>query len=186
MAILQHNKKHKRKKAFSILEMMISLVVISFILLIFFNTIITSLKLSYQNLGRSLVREEATAFTLIIADDIGNADLISTCEKTSCHMLVEGEDIAWGVCDETGALIERDELQPTDFICKIDESDGSIIYTSDSKILLRSLEFEVSTPAADGIAQNVLVTVVATHQTENLNIGDIVRQVSVSTKNYEI
>lgn len=179
-------KRLKNKKGFSILEMLISLVVISFILLIFFNTIITSLRLSYQNIGRSLVREESTAVLNQITRDVRNADIVPSCSGLRCEILVDNTSVIWTICDDNDVPITRPDIQPTDYICKINDSTSQIVYSSDSKVLVNSIDFEFSTNTANGTAQNILVTIIATHQSTGLDIGEVIRQASISTRNYEL
>ena len=169
-----YRNKKRLKKAFSLVEMVISIGIVSIIIVIFFNSLLISLDVTVRNTARSNIREEITSIASLIQRDIRSADLVDipNCSGSSCEMIVEQDRITWYLCGTR--------------ICKEDGS-STIIFQSEEDIEFTSFTFEpgfVQNPT--DAKNNILVTLVADHANAALDISNIIRQVSVSTRNYEL
>ncbi|MCA9386654.1 hypothetical protein KC669_01325 [Candidatus Dojkabacteria bacterium] len=163
-----------KKEAFSLVEMVISIGIVSIIIVIFFNSLLISLSVTVKNTARSNMREEITSIASLIQRDVRQADLvdISNCSGDSCEIIVDQERVTWYLCGTS--------------ICKEDGS-STIIFQSESDIEFTTFTFEpgfVQDPTQ--AKNNILITLVADHTNNALEINNIIRQVSVSTRNYEL
>lgn len=167
----------KRKKAYSLVEIIISMAVIAVVLTILFNTILITLRISYRNFSRSLIREEISEIASSINRDVRNADELLFCGGNQCQLLIDGTIIDWNLCS-----------QDTSKICREESADGTSFtntYESPSFVLVSQFEFASGFVGSSNEAQNnILFTIVAAHENESLNISNVVRQQSVSTRNY--
>lgn len=176
MKHLQTRKKYK--KAYSLVEVIISMAVIAVILTILFNTILITLRISFKNYSRSVIREEITEVASSISRDVRNADLVLGCggipATNNCSVVLDGKIIQWYICDNK--------------ICKDESIDGVSfvnVYTSPNNFEVVQLDFSNGFSSDTNQAQtNILFTIVASHTNKNLNISNIIRQQSVSTRNY--
>lgn len=176
----------RKKKGFSLLEMTISLVIISFILLIFFNTIVTALDVSYKGIARSFVREEMTSILNLLLRDVRNSDEVSVCEGMTCEIIVGGRELVWGLCDEDNELLSpRSIRSENDIICKVDRNTSELIYKSDDKLKIEVFEFETAVSIGNFSTKTILITIVSSHVNERFNVNNMIRQSSISTRNYE-
>lgn len=174
MTNINRETKNIKRRAFSLVEMLVSLGIISVIIIIFFNTILIAIQVTVRNSARSSVREELTNITTLISRDIRRADRLDTaeCQDDSCTLTVSFETVVWGTCDTS--------------ICKTDEN-GTIIYRSDPDIIISTLLFEQAfVSGTTDIKNNIQVTVIGEHVNESLEISNIIRQISTSTRNYEL
>lgn len=165
--------KRKYKSGFSLIEMLVSLAVISIIILIFFNTLLISLTVTIRNNIRSNTREELASILSLISKDIKASTRIldESCIDNSCTVVVDGEVLRWYSCESQ--------------ICKDDGTD--IIYKSDSEIIINKLDFQTGfVDESSPLKNNIIVTIVGDHANESLDINNLVRQVSISTRNYEL
>lgn len=170
------NRKNKNKKAFSILELTVGLGVLSIIIIILFNAIIISLKVSVENSAKSQVREELTKTLSLLARDIRAIDEVTECPTTdgngisSCNFRSGNTSFSWVLCEENR-------------ICK-SENDQITYKTSES---VNITTFDIQEGFVDSVSQartNIVITIVGSYQGANIDIGSIVRQTSVSTRNY--
>lgn len=171
-----NNKKGNNKKAYSLLEVVVSLGIIAIIIVIFFNALFLSLQITFKNLGRSLIREEISTISSFILQDLRNADVVSVCEGNSCNLSRNGEIIEWSVCEENK-------------ICRniIIGEDQGVSYKTSNIFSLNSIQFEPGFVAnSSDLRNNILLTISAAHTNPNLNINNVVRQLSISTRNYEL
>ncbi len=162
----------KKKKAFSLIEMLVSLGVISIVMVIFFNALLISLTVTVRNSARSNIREEISTVASLITKDIRRVDRLNTddCLGESCTMVVQFEEITWYKCGDS--------------ICK--EQGGIVVYKTGEDVLINNFTFDQGfIDESTTLKNNVLVTIVASHTNEQLNINNVIRQVSTSTRNFE-
>jgi prepilin-type N-terminal cleavage/methylation domain-containing protein len=163
------------KKAFSLIEVLVGLGVISIVMVIFFNVLLISITITVRNTARSAVREEISTIASLITKDVRRADRLdtSTCMEDSCEIIVENSLIRWYLCNESQ-------------VCKEDRN-GDVIFESDPSLIVTNFVFEQGfVDSTSSIKNNVLVTIVGDHANESLEINNVVRQVSISTRNYEL
>lgn len=188
MMDLLHNKK-ELKKAYSFVEILISLGVISIIIVMLFNTVIVSFRVAAKISARSFVREEITSVVNAIARDIRNSDQILSCNGSSCTMVKGDLLISWESCNPIGQ-------SETSEICRREYPANSyppvvtdlVKETASSDILQVTIfTFEpISIGLTSDTQVNILITIVGSHQDPDLEINNIVRQTTISTRNYEI
>jgi type II secretory pathway pseudopilin PulG len=171
------NLKGRRKKAYSLVEVIVSLGVIGVVIVIFFNALVITLQISFRTIARSNVREEMSALTNQVIRDIRNADSITNCGTggSICELVIDGNIISWEICN-------------SDRICKtINGSERNVVYQSSSALKITRFTFEagyIDNPTA--IKNNILFTVIGSHRNESLKINNLIRQTAISTRNYEL
>lgn len=171
----------KKKRAYSLAEVIISLAIIGVILTILFNALIIAIQVTNKTLSRSIVREEIGEVTTLISRDVRNADIILNCGDSgstqSCDLVVNGERISWTQCGNA--------------VCRnvIDSVSGSSAQSFQTSPVLSVTTFSFERGVAtltDPRKGNILFTVVGNHSNERLNITNVVRQVTISTRNYTL
>lgn len=159
-------------KAFSILETLVSITTIGVILLMLNNVILDFVIISQKSLARSTVREEIATATTRMVTDIRNADTLGACSGASCQVFSATGSTTWQLCGTS--------------ICKLNNV-GAVVYTTSPILQVTSFNIAQGPVTNNNISQNnVLITIVGKHQNDNLNINNILRQVSVSTRNYSL
>ncbi len=175
------NKKFKTKKGYSLVEIIVSLAIIGIILTILFNTLITTLRISFKTFARSFTREELSQVTTFVARDIRNSDSLNDCGSIAgsenCRLYIDGEIVDWSLCLSTR-------------ICKSVSQDGITFtntYVSSPSVAISKVEFSSTFGVSDNpTRENILITIVGGHATQSLGISNIIRQQTVSTRNYEL
>lgn len=171
------NRLRALKKGYSLVELLVSLGIISIIITIFFNSLIISLEASVQTVARSNLREEIANLTNIIIRDIRNSDVLISCENSNeCRYINDGDFYSWSFCVDN----------PTQ-ICKINEASGDILFRTSDDLAVSNFNFETGFGdlSLDRTRNNIVLTIFAAHSNENLEINNLVRQVTISTRNYE-
>ncbi len=171
---VKHIELNKNKKAFSLVEMLVSLGIISIIMVIFFNAMLISLNVTVRNNIRSNIREELSTVASLITKDIRASDRLDSneCRDSSCTMIVAAEEVTWSKCG--------------DQICR-EDSGGVVTYRTDSDINITNFTFDQAfVDETTALKNNVIITIVGSHVNESLEINNLIRQVSTSTRNYEL
>ena len=169
----------KYKRAYSLAEVIISLAIIGVILTILFNALIIAIQVTNKSLSRSVVREEISEVTTLISRDIRNADIILGCGdlaiSQTCDMVLNGTQVSWSIC---GTSVCRNE---------IGTSGPTLTFQTSEVLNVTAFTFErgIST-LTDPRKGNILFTIVGSHNNARLNITNIVRQVTISTRNYSL
>lgn len=167
--------KLKNKKAFTLMEMTVSLGITAILIVIFFNALIISMRVSFKNVARSSIREELTTIVNEISNDIRNADSIVSCEGATCEIQQRETTVIWSACENR--------------VCKYENNNGNgnvLVFQSIGELSLQSLLFERGFVQNDNIVRtNILITAVGSHTNQSLNINNVFRQTSASTRNYE-
>lgn len=177
--MIHTNPKPKILKAFSLMEMVVTMGILAIVITMLSNVLINSILISQRTIARSFIREEVADVMDRIAYDIRNASSIQTCEGTlidaACEMVVR-ERITWKMCDFEG----DGQLQ----VCKQDAS-GNTLYASSPNLRITqfSIEpgFETQTSARQ---RNLLITIVGGHINANYAVNNVINQVAVSSRNY--
>ncbi|GAB4284868.1 MAG: hypothetical protein Kow0081_2310 [Candidatus Dojkabacteria bacterium] len=166
----------KKKKAFSLVEVTVSLAIIGIILLIFFNSIITAARVSIESISKSRVREEFTNVLALVSKDIRNADRLENCFSggTECIMVQNNDLVRWELCEES--------------VCRYENNNLSFRTSAKSRIETFTFErgYIPEASATNSTRTNVLVTIIGEYNSQQVDSGKIFRQLSVSTRNYEI
>jgi prepilin-type N-terminal cleavage/methylation domain-containing protein len=157
----------KKYKAYSLIEVLVTLGVIGILIVMLFNVILISLRSNTKIAARSFVREQISTLLSQISREIRNAESVSECSGLSCDYVLNGKDIIWTSC--------------TNAICKYEN--GQLSYQSSDTINVSSVTFD-SYPGTTG-NQIVLITATASHTNASLGINNVINQISTSTRNYE-
>ncbi|BCX13864.1 MAG: hypothetical protein KatS3mg085_396 [Candidatus Dojkabacteria bacterium] len=165
----------KTKKGYSLVEVVVSLAIIAIIITILFNTVLITIRISYKNFARSLIREELSEISTLISRDVRNADQILSCTGSACEMVRDGVIIRWTLCDSVS-------------VCRQESQDGINyvnLYQTLDFIIINLLNFENGFGVDENLAQrNIVFTMVAEHSNPDLSISNVIRQQSVSTRNF--
>ncbi len=171
----------KNKKAFSLLEVIVSLSIIAFCTIMMMEFMILSFKITAVGLGRSLVREELANVMNLVGRDFKNSDFAPSCnsEGTSCDFYIDGIQYRWYRC-QSDTKICKD---------KYDSSTNSFsnVYTISSNVNITYFKFEsgFSQTGSSG-SPNLILTISASHSNGTLGINNVIKQSSFSLRNYEL
>lgn len=157
----------KKYKAYSLVEVIVTLGIIGILIVMLFNVILLALRSNTIIAGRSYVREQTSSVLSQISREIRNADEVKNCAAGSCEFRLNGKDIKWESCGLS--------------ICRYENTQLSL-QTSDT-INMNSLVFDVYPGVNDNSV--VLVTITAGHSNPALNITSVINQISTTTRNYE-
>ncbi len=157
----------KKLKAYSLVEVVVTLGIIGILIVMLFNVILLALRSNTKIAGRSFVREQMSSVLSQISREVRNANNVSDCGDSSCEMIVAGKTIKWESCNTS--------------ICRY-ENGVLALQTSDT-IKVEDFTFD-SYPGTNN-NQIVVVTIIAGHANEVLEIDNLVNQISASTRNYE-
>ncbi len=175
-----NNRFKKTIKAFSLLEVMVSMAIIGIIMAMLSNILVNSIIISQKSIARSFVREEVSDILDRVAADVRDANTISSCTGTlqtaKCDMVLDAP-VSWQTCVNSVGGYD---------VCKKDAS-GNILFSSSPTLKLTSLIFDQGyDTGTNTIRKNILITIVADHQNTATGVKNILRQTSVSTRNYEL
>jgi prepilin-type N-terminal cleavage/methylation domain-containing protein len=177
------------KKGYSLIEIIISLAITGFAITVMFSFLILSLQISILSLSRSFVREEISNITGLIARDIRNADFVIACGTTtsqeSCQFVQNGQDFMWQKCDGNGLVNSNPALNTR--VCKytVEGNNKTNTFLSSQSVKINNFNFSQGyTDAASEAKTNIIILVNASHSNSNYNINNVVRQISVSTRNF--
>ncbi len=157
----------KKLKAYSLVEVVVTLGIIGILIIMLFNVILLALRSNTKIAGRSFVREQMSSVLSQISREVRNANNVSDCGDASCEMNVAGKTIRWEVCGSS--------------ICRY-ENDVLALETSDT---INIEEFTFDSYPGSNNNQIVVITIIAGHSNEALEIDNLVNQLSAATRNYE-
>lgn len=173
------NKRNYKKNlhAYSILELIVSLGIISFLVLSFFTVITNGLRISSQNIARNTIREEISNLLSMISRDIRSADFIdlTKCTNQTCEIQTSQKRISWEICE--------------DKICKYSYLNGikNLDQKSSETLSVSLFIFDVISPSTSSISKtSVYVSIAGSHVNPDRKVTNVFRQTNVSTRNYEI
>ncbi len=172
-------KRLKNKKAYSLLEVIVTLAITSIIIVMLTNILLLSLDISKKSFIRASIREEQSKILLKIEKDIKNSILIDSCsgenETALCEVTLD-KKYYWALCDD-GNLRS---------ICKkinLNTPNEQIVEKLPDYINVNYISFEQA-PSEDLSKKTIVVTLSFSYKDETYGINDLVRQVIVSTRNY--
>ena len=173
---------NKRSRAFSLLEMLVSLAILAVIIPLLSNLLVDTIRSSLLLSARSSTREELSSLVALVRSDIRNADEIVNCgeignpaSQLSCELIVEGNVVRWQACDSDPLVM-----------CKLDATNQELLNSS-ANFKLESVRFEPGFGDSSIATQrSIIVTVVGSHQNTDLDINNLVVQTTVSTRNYNL
>ncbi len=176
--------KFQKKKGFSLLEMLVSLGIISVMLVLLSNVLVISLKVSAKSSARGLVREEISELLATVRKDIRNADFVQSCSGSlssgtpTCTMFT-GTSVKWTVVPKTPTSTDP---SPGFAIVKQDAA-GNIISRSPDNLRVSEFSFEEGFSESEN-TKVILVTIIASHTNSGLNVSNLIQQTSITTRNY--
>jgi len=181
----------ERKNAYSLVEMLVTLIVVNIIIVMMANILVTSFKISILAQERSMAREELTNTVNLIRRDLRNASIIvelidSGGDDTSIYkgisLHTDLEYIKWVTCGDDNTQICR-------YIIGADGTSETPNYISTPK--LKITKFEITDMQDAGLSGNdrqatISLLITADHSREELNIKNLYRQVNISTRNFPL
>lgn len=179
------NKTGWKLSGYTLVELMVSMAIIGVLLVMLSNILIDSIYLSERLVARASTREEITNLTAQIVRDVRASSRVIDCVgqdlSARCQLVID-EIITWEACRLDGSDLSEDNFT----ICKKNSS-GQIIYSPSKNLRIRSIRFEEGVDSSNNSTRkNILITVIGDHSNTNLNITNVIRQLSVSTRNYSI
>lgn len=185
------------KKAFSLVEMLVTLAIFAILSVILLNSLLLNIKLSTKINIRAKVRSNINEVYTQIERDIRNADEvdINNCTGAYCRVKLNSVWYVWEINENTGSIL------------RTNESYNTINFKSSQNIYFNKLSFNVLNSAEESGEYkfaNVLVyfeaesnssvlgcEVPSNNSCENNSsaiqwVDDQVRQFSVSIRNYYI
>lgn len=171
-----HHHKKRIRGGYSLVEVVVSLGIMGVVMTMLFSVLILSLQITFKILARSVVREEISNISALVARDIRNADIITNCGAgVVCEVVLNGDKFQWTKCG--------------DRICKnqITASGQNTVYRSTENIRFSLVNFDIGfADATNKARQNILITLVGSHTNASFNVNNVIKQLSVSTRNYEL
>ncbi|MBN1915545.1 type II secretion system protein [Candidatus Dojkabacteria bacterium] len=166
------------KKAYSLLEIVVSLAIIAVMLVMLTNVMIISLSVAAKTAARANVREEISNILSNIKRDIRNSQVINHCVGENDEAVCEGVlamsgKFSWKLCDNEDG---------TKGVCKYDDN-GSIQERSPEYMTIDKLFFDIGFDKTLD-KRTILVTIVGSYRGGALNISNVVQQTAISTRNY--
>lgn len=170
----------KLKKAYSLVEIIVSLGIMGVVMTMLFSVLILSLQITFKILARSVVRENISNVTGLISRDIRNADILTNCgvgggSSSTCELVLDGNKYQWSKCGDN--------------ICKdqILASGNFTVFKSSDNVKFTTLGFDIGfADATNKSRANILLTLVGSHTNTSFNVNNVLKQTSVSTRNYEL
>jgi len=184
------NKRHKNlKKGYSLIEIIISLAIMGFAVTVMFSFLILSLQVSILSLSRSFVREELSNISGLIARDIRNADYIINCgtgsTPESCELIQNGTNYIWQKCDVNGVVNANSDLNTMACKFKFEGTVKTVVFISSKTLKIQNFDFSLGyTDSTSEAKTNIIILINASHTNSNYNIKNVIRQTSVSTRNF--
>lgn len=171
----------KRKKAYSLVEVLVSLAIMAIVITMLFNVLVVGLQSSIKVIGRSFVREELSNLTSLITRDLRNSDKIVNCGETatqsSCEFFKNNIRYRWSKC-----------VTDNEAVCKYDLTNIASpvkIYESSQNVNITIFDFSQGFGSTEtDETKSVLFTIVASHTNSYVNVNNVFKQASVSTRNY--
>ncbi len=175
--------RHYKRKGYSLLEMLITLLIVNIITLMLSNILVISLRTSLEIRERSASREELTTIINLMKRDARNSDSVNCLVNNSqCTFTKENEAIIWKICPVDGInhiCQEKVEIPPP----------NSVLFRSSSRLNITNLKF-VTLSQAQAERENtqdvISITITADHTNETLDIRNLYRQAVVATRNYTL
>jgi len=203
-------KKDKTKKAFSLIEMLVTMAIFALIIAMLLQSLLLNIKLTTQINLRSKFNTELDQLVSLIERDIRNADYFYPSDKpltpimgcgplikTDCTLSLDSNNFKWYLLSST-CIPPHTPPSPCGFVKrdKWPNSGGIPLndFTSSSYLDITMFEFYVNSgeqnEALEFSKANILVTIKAKPSIlsweTDYGIKEQVRQISVSTRNYEI
>jgi prepilin-type N-terminal cleavage/methylation domain-containing protein len=182
--ILKQIKKRleSRKKAFSLLEVLVTLVIVNIILLMVSQILVISLKLSIQAHERSKAREDLTTIVNMIRRDVRNANSVKQIDPANeLSINAQVQNITWKLCGDEATRICR-------HIFNTKTNLEEVTFQSNARLNISDISFiDQSSDAFGGDIHHqlsILFTIQAEHSVESYNIKNLYRQVLISTRNF--
>ncbi len=177
MGLLRINKNKKLVAGYSLVEVLVSLGMVGLLLTLLFNSLTASVLVAIKNNGRNAIREELDFITAQIIRDIRNADLVTACGATtspnSCEYISLSKKYRWELCGKK--------------VCKnLIDTATTNVYTSSTSLDVNLFSFVKGYSDNTQSRANVILTIVGSHIRTSLGVTNIVKQVSFSTRNYEL
>lgn len=189
--IIKSNKS-KNKKAFSLLELLVTIVIFGILVVMLVDVLILNLRVSRMISLRSRIRSELSEISLLIRRDLRNSSnvvagrcgniLAEFNDKPGCVFVVANKTFAWVLGDGLNGC-------PDKKICRLEEKAGvmelnyisSDLYT----INLDKTTFEIQeyTDSKDTLNAILLITLYIDIVDQELDIAPQIRQITVSTRN---
>jgi len=119
---------NKNLKTFTLLEVVVSIAIISTISLLLVQTLIFANKTIIENIIFSKAREDIDLLVSLISKDIKNAEKIVSCVNEECKFLHSSKVYKWSTCENNMS------------VCKFND-DNQIMYKTINLIKINSLDF---------------------------------------------
>ncbi len=202
----------QRKKAYSLIEMLVTLVITSIIMMGLISLLATILKISAMSHNRSKTREDLVNFSLEFEKDLRNASKVGICEGNEENFVCEIYTNAlyrWTSCPreepdfcKQGTVCDTKGVEVT--MCKyLIDNDGNTIgepllkfdntYNLEKFGVVMIAQDKLSDQQSDQENSNkefttkkiMSFTAIVSHPNSRYKINNIVRQSFISTKNFE-
>jgi len=166
---------------------MISLAIIAVATVVMINFLIVSVEITVSTLARSFVREEVTDSVILMARDVRNADEVLTvdCDNptgATCTMefIMSGQKYRWNKCvDGSAYRVCKDVWNTT-------TSSYDNVFESSKSVNIDYMDISFGySESTNNTEANLLFTIAASHARTSLNITNVIKQSSASTRNYQ-
>lgn len=175
------NKIKSKLKAYSLVEVLVAMSIVTIIIVMLTDTLLISLDVAVKSFARSNTREEQNNIITKIEKDIRNSRFVETCSGTDssavCTVALDNF-YTWKYCTRQDG---------SGNICKVeyDASGNEILVDSFSEDVIVD-KFVIEGGFSEAPAKtSILITIVVHHKNPRFEISNQIRQVLISTRNYE-
>lgn len=173
----------KKRKAFTLMETIVTMVIYAVILFMITNIILLNARLSLQLKMRSRIRNELSQITFLIKRDIRNASFISSeepssnCNGSSCSISYSDTSLNWSYDSNDKQIIKT----------KIESGNPTTEYISGEYLSIDSVTFSmISDPDSQSGRATLILTIKAQGKNPEWKITNQVVQEIISTRNYNL
>jgi competence protein ComGC len=160
------DKKNRNIKSFTLIEMLIAMGVMSMVLLIISNLVMTSIKVNYKVDARRRLVQDLEVVLKVIQRDIKSADTIKKVGNQLKYRKVDGQ---WNSYELDGTNLERDQVAVNMSRTKVNS-------------------FEIEIVSLDDFGNSVVVVTInaSPEQSQYIDDIEIVKQAVAYTESYEM
>ncbi len=181
--------KIKDKKAYSLMELLVSMAIFGMLMIMLTQILFSSLKISQENYLRSVYRESLSEVFDFMKRDIRNANVIVDCQADVCH-ISHTQEVIWTKCADQISICKYVQNPETLEFEKVKETVDNI-YVKDLKFEMASFDEVISNT---GYTNNTIIVTVklmlvkndddfALAQNDELPLD--VQQIVISTRNVQ-
>lgn len=190
-----HNN-YNKKKAFSLVETVVTLAVFGILLAMLSQVLLLNIRVSRKISERSRIREELAEFVGLLQRDLRNASFVEVDVNPDDSKCGENVDLdGFGGENDNGCQMSHVQTFywvdgssthcDSGRVCKVDANTGDLLFQTSDVLNIEEIDFDYAIFEGDDAKATIIVTLIANASNPTWDITDQVRQISVSTRNFD-